>query len=117
MMYADVDIHMREGDQPDADKGEGGVRITKFLQTSFMEDSILFLMLNEQCQRTDGSFVHTVSKLKFIVVIFSKRCQKIMWNYLCEEYLPCLISAAALPCKTKHLLRYYTASMKPKPTT
>jgi len=41
MMYADADVCVGRGGQPDADKngqGEGGLKITKFLVTSFMDD-------------------------------------------------------------------------------
>ena len=41
MMYTEADVRMREGGgQPDADnsgQGEGGLKITSFLRTSFMD--------------------------------------------------------------------------------
>ena len=49
MMYADVDVRMGRGGQPDADKSGqgGGVKITKFLRTSFMDDPLVVLFM--QC--------------------------------------------------------------------
>ena len=45
VVFADVCKEGGRGIRPDADKGEGGVKFARFMQTSFMDDPLLVLFV------------------------------------------------------------------------